>query len=226
MELFAIADTHFGHGRPNQGRTGILKHTDRPWPDVRDMDEGLIANWNEIVPPNGLVWVLGDFAWRNHAHYLQALHGKKILVTGSHDRMNEETLRLFKEVHRGGAMLQAGNDRPFWCAHCCHRVWERGHYSVPHLFGHSHGRLQTYNLSLDVGVDAGWAYRKYYPIPLDDILAWMALREGEMRAAGRIKPGGVGGKELYRQDDVSWALRQAAAEETEPKEDADEGGPE
>ena len=199
---FVTADTHLGH--PN-----ILRHAARPYSCLEEHDEGIVANWNELVPKRAVVAVLGDFAWRDHARYLQRLNGKKILVCGSHDRMSQDALSLFKEVHKGGAMLNFGNQRIFWCSHCCPRVWERGHYGIPALFGHSHGRLETYNLSVDVGVDSGRVFKKYFPIPIEEVIAWMALREEEMRAAGRVEV--VHGREMFRQDDVYWLHKQLSA---------------
>ena len=199
---FATADLHLGHGLGQPGRSGILKHTERPWNTVEEHDEALIANWNEIVPHRAVVAILGDFAWCDHAKYLQRLNGKKILVCGSHDRMSQDALALFREVHKSAAMLNFGNQRIFWCSHCCFRVWERGHYGVGHLFGHSHGRLETYNLSLDVGIDSGRAFEKYYPVPLEDVISWMVLREEDMTNRGRVVE--ERGRKMFRQDDVFW----------------------
>lgn len=199
MPQFVVSDTHFDHDN-------ILRHTARPYSCLEENNEALVDNWNSIVPNRALVAVLGDFAWRNHAKWIQRLHGKKILVCGSHDRMNADALALFREVHRGGAMLNFGNQRLFWCAHTCHRVWERGHWGVPHLFGHSHGRLETYNLSVDIGVDSGRVFKKCFPIPIEEVQAWMSLREEDMRKAGRIVE--ERGRSIYRQDDVWWLANQ------------------
>lgn len=199
---FAIADLHLSHNN-------ILRYANRPFSSIEEHDETLIDNWNSIVPKNGTVRIIGDFAWSNHAHFLQRLNGHKILYVGSHDRMPQEVLRNFTEVHPGGAMAYIGNHQ-FFCDHTCHRVWEKGHYGVGHLFGHSHGRLETYNMSLDVGVDSGLAYKKYFPIPLEDILIFMSLREAEMEKAGRTRD--ERGKRLYFQDDVWWLKNGKKAE--------------
>lgn len=200
FEPFVTADTHFGHAN-------IIKHANRPFKDIEENDQTLINNWNEIVPSNGgIVYILGDFAWRDHAKYLHQLHGKKIIILGSHDRMNQDALSLFKEVHHGSAMIQFGNDYPCYCSHTCYRVWEKSHYGVPHLFGHSHGRLTTFNLSEDAGVDCGRIFKKYYPIPLTEVKKYMAKREEEMVSQGRVID--QNGKKIFLQDDVKWLLRQ------------------
>ena len=200
MDIFFTADCHFDH-------KNIMRHANRPFASIEENDETLIHNWNEIVPRNGKVVILGDFAWRNHARFLQRLNGSKIIILGSHDKMSQDTLRLFSEVHKHSAMIHAGNNNPFFCSHCCQRVWERSHYGIPHLFGHSHGRLKTFNMSVDVGVDSDEVSKKYYPIPIEEINIWMSFREEGMKAVGRVVKDGVGGKLLFRQDDVSWLIK-------------------
>jgi len=191
---FVVADPHFNHAN-------ILRYANRPFSSIEEHNETLIDNWNSIVPKNGTVRILGDFAWSDHNHFLQRLNGRKILVVGSHDRMPQEVLRNFTEVHPGGAMLNIGNHQ-FYCDHTCHRVWEKGHYGVGHLFAHSHARLETYNMSGDVGVDSDLMYKKYFPNPLENIIAFMNLRAAEMEKAGRTRD--ERGKRLYFQDDVWW----------------------
>lgn len=58
MKVWFTADTHFGH-------RNILKHCDRPFGSVKEMDEALIAMWNAVVGLNDDVWHLGDFAYRS-----------------------------------------------------------------------------------------------------------------------------------------------------------------
>ena len=50
------------------------------------------------------------------------------------------------------------------------RVWDRSHYGSWHLFGHSHGALPGYGLSLDVGVDC----TGFKPISLEQVAEKMA----------------------------------------------------
>jgi calcineurin-like phosphoesterase family protein len=201
MEAFLTADTHFGHA-------SILRHAYRPWSCVGEMDEALEEAWNGTVPRNGRVWIVGDFAWRNHARYLHRLNGKKILIKGNHDRMSTDALRLFSEVHEGGVTVNFGNHVQLFCSHFCPRVWDRSHYGIGAAFGHSHGRLSTFNMSVDVGVDSRELTDEYRPVHVDEVMSWMRLREQEMEAAGRVGSKGIGGQKLYRQDDVAWALKQ------------------
>ena len=191
MSVFFTADTHFSH-------SNIIKHCNRPYGSTEEHDEALIANWNSVVRGNDLVYILGDFAWKNHARFISVLKGKKILILGSHDKMSKEVLRNFKEVH--SVRMVSINGNPVWLQHCCPRVWEKCHYGVPCFFGHSHGRLQTFNLSFDVGIDS-WDYK---PVPWETMEELIKTRTEEMDIAGRIVK--ENNKTLYRQDDVSWLM--------------------
>jgi len=180
---------------------------------VEESDIMLIDNYNKVVGKKDTTYIVGDFAFKDHNKYLSRLNGKKILILGSHDRMPLEVVRNFTSVHQT-LMLKLDNSF-YWLAHNCHRVWERSHYGVPHLFGHSHGRLSTYNLSFDVGVDTQLA--NYFPLSMAQIDAEVERRREYMRSCGRIVE--ENGKELYRQDDVSWLDSKITEMEEREKDD-------
>lgn len=100
MTTFVCADMHLGH----RGITQFLRpdgSKERPWDNVEDMNEALIANWNSVVRPKDTVIVLGDFVINRSALPLAArLNGTKELVMGNHDTMRaEEYLVYFKKLH-------------------------------------------------------------------------------------------------------------------------------
>ena len=81
--IFFTSDTHFGHNN-------ILKYTQRPYANINEHDEGLIANWNSVVSPDSIVFHLGDVAFASPeraAEILSQLNGHKILILGNHDQM-------------------------------------------------------------------------------------------------------------------------------------------
>jgi calcineurin-like phosphoesterase family protein len=202
MSVFMVADTHFSHGGPGH-RTGILKHTPRPWDTVEEMDEALICNWNNKVNRSDQVYIVGDFAWKNHSYFLSRLKGKKILIIGSHDHMSQEVANNFTEVHP--CRMVSVNGQRIWLNHCAGRIWEQSHYGKTwHLFGHSHGRLQTWNMSFDIGVDVldQTGVPKYAPWSFEEVKYKMDIRVQEMREMGRVLQ--EHGKELWRQDDVAY----------------------
>lgn len=79
--LYFTADTHFFCPK-------ALLH--RPcFPDIPTMNETLIQNWNETVPPDGVVIHLGDLATHLPREVMTglvlSLNGTILLVKGNHD---------------------------------------------------------------------------------------------------------------------------------------------
>lgn len=77
---FFTSDQHFGH-------KNIITYCDRPFADVDDMTEGLIARHNSVVGPDDEVIMLGDFSFKSSILELVVprLNGKKKLKCGNHD---------------------------------------------------------------------------------------------------------------------------------------------
>jgi calcineurin-like phosphoesterase family protein len=172
MTVLFTADTHFGHG----GALGLYR---RPFAGVAAMDAALIERWNRVVAPTDDIYHLGDFAVRQKperiAALLQALHGRKHLVTGNND---------------GAAVLEARG----WCSvqpylelntegmrlvlcHYALRTWRHIGKGALNLHGHSHGRLKPLARQYDVGVDV-WNYQ---PVSLAMLAA---TRRQPRRSAG------------------------------------------
>lgn len=95
---YFTADLHLGH-------ENILEMAERPFSCIEEMDETLIANWNERVKGNDTVYIAGDLIFKsktnNPEQYLSRLKGKKILLLGNHDhgwKTKVDMGRYFKEV--------------------------------------------------------------------------------------------------------------------------------
>jgi calcineurin-like phosphoesterase family protein len=173
------SDLHLGHDKNQKGFGGIIMHANRPFATIEEHDEYLISRWNTVVQKDDDVWILGDFAWRNHNKYVARLKGKKYLILGSHDKMTQINKAQFSEVHVGMAIRNFPSaTMPFILTHCAMRVWERSHYGSINLYGHSHGRLVEYPYScqMDVGVDVS---DNYTPFPLEFILYKMSLKHSD-----------------------------------------------
>lgn len=85
--IFVISDTHFGH----TNSWAAFKLADgctpmRPFTSTEEMDETMVARWNETVRPQDHVYHLGDvvIAKRN-LPICKRLNGHKRLVRGNHD---------------------------------------------------------------------------------------------------------------------------------------------
>lgn len=86
-KLFFISDTHFGH-------FNIAKLCNRPYNSRKEMDEGLIENWNKVVPEDGIVIHCGDFmlphkvGYKEYSKYINKLNGTIYLTRGNHDKID------------------------------------------------------------------------------------------------------------------------------------------
>lgn len=169
---FFTSDTHFSHAN-------IIRFCHRPFKDVDQMNEALIANWNRVVEPDDTVFHLGDFCLGGSAEWnniLNRLNGKIYLIIGNHDRKNirqgymnkfeDVVMQLRIEVGKRSIYL---NHYPFLSYGGAYRdVWQ--------LFGHVHTSpnstgLDTSRLGMllptqyDVGVDNN----NYTPVSYEQV---------------------------------------------------------
>ena len=90
-KLFIISDTHFGD-------ENIIKYERRPFSTIEEMDDQMIASWNNLVNKDDMVFHLGDvgvYPALKMKDIITQLNGKKILIMGNHD--NYLTLREWME---------------------------------------------------------------------------------------------------------------------------------
>lgn len=177
MALYVTSDSHIGHASMLSSRMS----RPRPFSSVEKMDERIIAGWNNRVRPTDTIWHLGDFSMGCSAEHARRvfsrLNGVKHLVWGNHDGKRVRDLPWASQKER--AEITAGG-RTFVLSHYAMRTWNRSHYGVLHLYGHSHGQLPGCGRSLDVGVDC-WDWR---PVTVPEILERMA--EDAARIAGPV----------------------------------------
>jgi calcineurin-like phosphoesterase family protein len=170
MNIWFSADQHFSHAN-------IIKYANRPYASAEEMDEALIANWNSVVGPDDLVYVLGDFCFKGRSpdFYLRRLLGDKILILGNHDKENVVRASKFKEVHKLLRIFVDGHH--IIMSHYAMRVWDMSHHGSWHLYGHSHGKLPGSGRSFDCGVDC-W---NYFPISYDTVRKTMEGLDNKSR---------------------------------------------
>ena len=180
MNIFFTADCHFSHDN-------IRKHCNRPWSNINDHDQGLIENWNKTVGRKDTTYILGDFAMikksndgippmKKYRKIIHALNGKKILIIGNHDSMNQETYACFTKVYDGIRDMTIDRQKITLC-HYPMRSWNCSFHGAWHFFGHVHGRTpeQDGMLSCDVGVDVPeW---NYTPVSWDQLKAKFAIKK-------------------------------------------------
>jgi calcineurin-like phosphoesterase family protein len=163
MTDWFTSDEHYDH-------INIIRFQNRPFKNIEEMREIMIANHNAVVKPEDRVWHLGDFSFAQTSvsqKIFNRLLGHKFLILGNHDRTN----RLPKGWVSIDSMKQIEIDgKTIILCHYAMKVWDKSHHGSYQLYGHSHGHLPGTTQSQDVGVDC-W---NFTPVQFKDILKRMA----------------------------------------------------
>lgn len=156
---------------------------------VKEMNEMLLDNFNELVDPRDEVWHLGDLCMskkncRERTEYFaKRMNGQLNWVFGNHDHRDSRRAEGFNVKTHYHELRKVGpNKHMFVLMHYAMRVWNKRHHGAIHLYGHSHGSLpeDPNALSCDVGVDC-WDYK---PVHLDEILQRMATKKRHLEQGG------------------------------------------
>ena len=203
-EVFFSSDLHIGHNN-------IIKYCPARWQflsefernilengssneakimrvdqeSVDRMNEAIIDNINAVVDKSNALCMLGDVGWFKHrsqvVEFFDRINCKRIyLVVGNHDNLQLFPHNTFagiydqKVINVDGTFVQLN--------HYAMLRWDQSHRGSYHLFGHSHGTLNsfiaetlpTYRM-LDVGVDS----HNFKPWSFAEIEAYMNTKEGE-----------------------------------------------
>ena len=99
--IYFTSDLHFRHDN-------IIRHCNRPFRSIEEIDKRLVDNWNKTVKSNDEIYILGDLTMKGAVvanEILRRLKGKKYLVKGNHDEFVEqndfdsELLEWVKDYH-------------------------------------------------------------------------------------------------------------------------------
>lgn len=169
--IFFTSDLHIGH-------FNSIKHNNRPFASVEQMEEEIIKRWNRKVSSTDTVYVLGDVCWGWKSDkiktFMNKLNGFKYLVIGNHDKLNPHQLSNswaeivpYKEINIDGKYIIL--------SHYPIAEWNGCWYGSIHLYGHCHGKFNLADLTkntkhkntlcMDVGVDTN----NYEPYSWEDI---------------------------------------------------------
>lgn len=170
MILFT-ADHHFGH-------KNIIRHCNRPFQSVEEMDATLIKNWNAAVGQHDTVYILGDLFFRNvisAKEYLQQLKGKKHLITGNHDKYWMKDIDLLKHFERVELMAEISDGaHKITLCHYPMMTWNgvaKGSYMI---HGHIHNNTRDPYFSLIRNMpnllNAGVEINNYMPVSFQELL--------------------------------------------------------
>ena len=164
---FYISDLHFGHA-------AVLELCKRPFKDISEMNEALVANWNAAVGARDNVYVVGDLFYRSETDpedILRRLKGKKYLILGNHDKdwTGRVDLSKYFEDVRDIITVNCGRGN----ATLCHfpMLFFEGKY---HIYGHVHARENAFNAGADVN--------NFRPVTFDELIRNnYVLRSRELR---------------------------------------------
>ena len=130
MKIFITSDTHFNH-------SNIIKYCNRPFTDIKKMNEEIIKRWNSVVSNDDIVYHLGDFGFGSFEELkdiFDKLNGKKYLIMGNHDyKLGKNFYKEigFLEVYRKECILDN-----FILTHHPKEVYD----NKINLYGHIHDK--------------------------------------------------------------------------------------
>lgn len=168
--IFYTADTHFGH-------ENVIKHDNRPFDSIEEMDETLISLWNSRVTDKDDIYIVGDIEFRSEhgpLYYLKRLKGKKHLVIGNHDTKllsNPEAKKCFESIEQM-AFINDNGRRVIAC-HYPMVEWNGYFRGAYHVYGHIHNNKNKANeimSTLENAFNAGCMLNSYMPVTLDELI--------------------------------------------------------
>lgn len=173
QKIWVWSDTHFFH-------TNIIEFSNRPYVNVQQMNEHLVANFNEYVGENDIsIWV-GDVGFKGDGfinELLDQCNGYKILVVGNHDFDSGKVRNLkFDEIHLLYTISTPEVDLVFT------------HYPMRNIklpWFNLHGHLHAYPVSTTGHIlhhNINCELHEYRPVELTELikLARMRLISAEM----------------------------------------------
>jgi len=157
-KVFFTSDTHFND-------EFAMKLYQRPFKNVKEMNEALIDNWNKVVPNDAVVFHLGDIGKGNKnelALNVSRLNGQIYLIEGDHDdkRILDRIFFMFKEIIPQKTIYVG--EQKILLNHYPFLAYSGGHHDVWQVFGHAHLRptavmptkyKMLFPTQYDVGVD-------------------------------------------------------------------------
>lgn len=167
MHYWFTSDFHLGH-------SNIIHYCNRPFKSLDEMNTTIIANHNQRVKSEDIVFYAGDFCFRNSAggkkgegeiyksdHYINQLNGRFVFIKGNHDRNNSlKTIIEKLVISYGGKRINIVHNP----------IHADSTYSI-NFVGHVHNnwifrKLNDKSDMINVGVDV-WGFK---PVTFEEIM--------------------------------------------------------
>lgn len=191
---YYISDLHLLH-------KNCIRFDERPFADLEEMHETILANWNRKVTDSDTVYILGDVAMygkkEKAIELVAGMKGKKVLVRGNHDYFHDERyLQLYEEIcdYKEIEDTADGTQYRLVLFHYPIFSWKNMGHGTILLYGHTHNSMEDdyYQTCLgkmaeaecsrhiyeskpqayNVGCMKPWM--NYEPRSLEEILNWKA----------------------------------------------------
>lgn len=181
-KIHFTSDPHFYH-------SGILRLMNRPYDTVEDMNEGLIANWNEVVAKDDIVFVCGDLIFTGKVELIkelvERLNGTIYWIYGNHDYQNKHDRPVVQELFGGRVfdileievddederLPKANTEDKFTKVFLCHYPLHEWNRRAIHAHGHVHSKDERQILFNALRYDVGVDNNNYRPI------SWFEFKE-------------------------------------------------
>ena len=165
-QIYFTSDLHFSH-------KNIAKFCPqfRPAaPTLEELDEYMIARWNETVQPEDTVYNLGDVSFAHDLKKIEAvlrrLNGQHHLILGNHDDLISRNKKRFLDTPKADGHPMLSTIRSYQkiqlpeinntliLFHYPINEWDGCHKGWYHLYGHLHDRVAPMQgRALNVGWD-------------------------------------------------------------------------
>ena len=172
----------YNEWKDNEARKKFCKeHHVRDFPDPETMTDLIVDNINSRVKETDTLIVAGDWSF-GHISNIRALRMRikcqnLHLIYGNHDGDIIDRRNGFQDLFSSVQFVKdiEVEKQQIFLSHYSHRVWNKSHRGVWHLFGHSHGNLpdDPNSLSMDVGVDT---HPYMMPYSFDEIASIMSKK--------------------------------------------------
>ena len=165
MKYWFTSDYHLGHAN-------IIKYCNRPFKNLKQMEEIIIRNHNARVKPEDTVFHVGDFCFKNTKggkkgegeltranEYLEKLNGRFVFISGNHDKHNS-----LKTCIKSIAIRLAGES-----IFLTHRPEDFNKNYKINLVGHVHEKWKTKIIGNCLLINVGCDQWKFMPINIQEI---------------------------------------------------------
>lgn len=196
MEIWLSSDTHFGHNKE-------FLYGPRGFTNVKEMNEAIIENWNSVVKPEDITYLLGDvMLGDNNAGLdcLKELNGLIYVIWGNHctDTRKKLLSALPNVITLGYAHQFKYGKLSIYLSHypTLTTNYDDKHFSqhVLSLHGHTHQKTNWLDPKNPFLYHVGLDSHNNTPVHIDEVITDIRQRWEEIgRLQVPVQPRDIGG---------------------------------